>query len=137
MYIHISSTMNTFSGSKRTASPAAVFALSCLLGIGLMLTGCAKKPEATAKPRPVKAGRITADGDATPLTFSGEVRARYETKLAFRIPGKVLSRHVDVGNSVKKGQVLARLDPSDYRLAAQALAAQLSAARKDRDFAKD
>ena len=129
--------MNTFSEPKRTAGLAAVFALSLFLGIGSMLAGCAKKPEASAKPRPVKAVRIAADGDATPLTFSGEVRARYETKLAFRIPGKVLSRHVDVGNSVKKGQVLARLDPSDYRLAAQALAAQLSAARKDRDFAKD
>ena len=74
--------MNTFSEPKRTAGLAAVFALSFFLGIGSMLAGCAKKPEASAKPRPVKAVRIAADGDATPLTFSGEVRARYETTLA-------------------------------------------------------
>src|ERR1041384_4663694 len=123
MHIHISSPMNTLSKPERTANLAAVFALSCFLGIGSMLAGCAKKPEAAAKPRPVKAVRIAADAEAVPLTFSGEVRARYETKLAFRIPGKVLSRRVDVGNPVKKGQVLAQLDPSDYRLAAQALAA--------------
>jgi multidrug efflux system membrane fusion protein len=103
----------------------------------MALSGCSREAEVAAKPRPVKAVRIAADGGATTLTFSGEVRARYETKLAFRVAGKVLSRHVDVGDRVRRGQVLARLDTNEYQLAARALAAQRSAAQKDRDFAKD
>src|SRR3989442_12254381 len=98
MHIHIPSTINIFPDPRRTAGLAAVFALSFLLGIGSMLAGCAKKPEASAKPRPVKAVRIAAGGDATPPTLSGEGRARYRTKPAFRIPRKVLARPARVWN---------------------------------------
>ena len=45
----------------------------------------------------------------------GEVRARYESDLGFRVSGKVVARLVDVGVSVKKGDVLARLDEQEYR----------------------
>jgi multidrug efflux system membrane fusion protein len=55
------------------------------------------------------------------LTFPGEVRARYESRLGFRLGGKLVERRVDVGAVVKRGQVLARLDAQDASLnAAQA-----------------
>jgi multidrug efflux system membrane fusion protein len=57
--------------------------------------------------------------------------------LSFRVAGKLLVRHVDVGDRVRKGQVLARLDQNDYRLAVQDLHAQLASAVADRDFLRD
>jgi multidrug efflux system membrane fusion protein len=71
------------------------------------------------------------------MSFAGEVRARYETILSFRVAGKVLARQVDVGDRVRKGQVLAQLDQNDYRLAVQDLRAQLASAVANRDFLRD
>jgi multidrug efflux system membrane fusion protein len=71
------------------------------------------------------------------MSFAGEVRSRYETILSFRVSGKVLARQVDVGDRVRKGQVLARLDQNDYRLAVQDLRAQLASAVANRDFLGD
>jgi membrane fusion protein, multidrug efflux system len=61
-------------------------------------------------------------------TYPGEVHARLESELAFRIGGKVLKRLVDVGARVKAGQALAELDPQDVRLQLDAARAQVSAA---------
>jgi len=71
------------------------------------------------------------------MSFAGEVRARYETILSFRVSGKLLARHVDVGDRVRKGQVLARLDQNDSRLAVRDLQAQLASAVANRDFLRD
>lgn len=65
----------------------------------------------------------------TERSYSGEVRARIETTLGFRIAGKIIERRADVGMAVKAGQVLARLDPTDAGLqAAQAEAQRALAA---------
>ena len=61
-------------------------------------------------------------------SYPGEVRARYEPELAFRIAGKVAKRMVDVGDRVKKDQPLAELDPQDVRLQLEATRAQVAAA---------
>jgi multidrug efflux system membrane fusion protein len=68
--------------------------------------------------------------------YSGEVRARNESDVAFRIGGKLVARPVDAGARVTKGAVLARLDPEDAKLAATAAAAQLSAAESDMALSK-
>jgi RND family efflux transporter MFP subunit len=64
-------------------------------------------------------------------TYTGVVRARYETDLAFRVGAKIVSRHVEVGQRVSAGTVLFRLDPTDYRLALKAAEADLRAAAAD------
>lgn len=69
--------------------------------------------------------------------FPGEVRAREEAALAFRVGGKLLRRHVDAGDQVKKGQVLAELDVADYALQARAAQAQYAAAEADLVRARD
>jgi multidrug efflux system membrane fusion protein len=71
------------------------------------------------------------------MSFAGEVRARYETTLAFRVSGKMIHRLVDVGDLVHKGQRLARLDSNDYQLGTDALHAQLKSARAEQDFSRD
>ncbi len=95
------------------------------------LAACGEKmppPEAQdAGPRPVKVmkvGTAANAGTAQEERYSGEVRARIETTLGFRVGGKMVARLVDAGMRVKAGQPLARLDPSDQRLAAAQAEAQ-------------
>ena len=72
----------------------------------------------------VAAGPARADLSA----YAGEVRAREETALAFRVGGKVTRRLVDVGDRVRAGDVIAELDPGDLRLQDESLQAQATAA---------
>jgi RND family efflux transporter MFP subunit len=69
------------------------------------------------------------------VEFAGEVRARVESRWSFRVGGKLTARPVEVGQQVKVGQLLAQLDPRDFRLAAEAARAQLTAASTQRDLA--
>ncbi|MBY0557328.1 MAG: efflux RND transporter periplasmic adaptor subunit [Burkholderiaceae bacterium] len=79
---------------------------------------------------------LAASDVAIDAEFAGEVRARVESRLGFRVGGKIVARKVDVGTLVKKGQVLMQLDPQDLQLSqAQALAG-LRAAETNRDLAK-
>ena len=103
----------------------------------LITGGCSSGNKADPAPaiRPVlaqKVGTIDAAGSAV---YSGEVRARHEGDLGFRVPGKITARQVDLGASVKKGQVLARLDPTDNQMNADAARAAAAAARTDMQFA--
>jgi len=74
--------------------------------------------------------------DSAVNAYAGEVRARYEPALGFRIGGKLARRLVDAGDQVKAGQLLAELDPADVRLQAQASAAQWQAAKADLELAR-
>lgn len=66
---------------------------------------------------------------AASLSFSGVVGARVQSDLGFRVAGKVLQRLVDTGQTVKRGQVLMRIDPIDLRLDASARKEAVAAAR--------
>ena len=68
--------------------------------------------------------------------FPGEIRARIESRLGFRVPGKIIARKVDVGTVVKKGQILMQLDPQDLLLGQAQAKAALMAAESNRDLAK-
>ncbi|MGR9088264.1 MAG: efflux RND transporter periplasmic adaptor subunit [Gammaproteobacteria bacterium] len=101
-------------------------------------SGCSDQDDQTqAVSRPVKVFRIRESVAASVMRFAGEVRARYETPVSFRVAGKLATRQVDVGDRVRKGQMLAALDDNDYRLAVQGFQAQLAAAQADRDFLRD
>jgi len=105
--------------------------LTVTIGIALTLLagpgGCSKDEPATNNLRPALAFRIgTLSGIETDL-YPGEIRARHETDHAFRISGKMTARLVDAGSVVKRGQPLARLDPQDTKLAADATNANAAA----------
>lgn len=112
-----------------------------LTGVLLMLAinaGCSDRDKATpAVTRPVKVFRIEENAVAGARSYAGEVRARIETPLSFRVGGKLLERKVDVGDPVHKGQLLALLDGNDYRLAVNGLKAQLASAQADSTFLRD
>ena len=95
----------------------------------LMLAACGQRAEVT---QPVRAVRTLVVGEAGGLSerqYAAEVRARVESQLGFRVPGKVVRRLVNVGDTVRAGQLLAELDPADLRLGAQAAQAGLAAAQ--------
>jgi RND family efflux transporter MFP subunit len=65
------------------------------------------------------------------VTYAGTVQARVQASLGFRVAGKVTERMVDIGNHVAVGQILAKLDPTDGRLAVEANAQSARAAEAE------
>lgn len=103
----------------------------------LPLAGCGKKPVPSVPlPQTVLAHTVRAGGAASQADYSGEVRARHEVSLAFRVGGKLVARAVDVGDRVAAGQVLARLDPADLALSSSGAEANLAAAAAERTYAQ-
>ena len=104
----------------------------------VLLSACAPKPEVAAVVRPVWVTRAAMAEVQDVAGFAGEIRARYETDMSFRVGGKILSRPVDLGASVRKGQVLAlaRLDAQDANLGALAARATLASAESDLEYAR-
>jgi RND family efflux transporter MFP subunit len=122
--------------SLKNLRPSHALGGLTLCTAAVLLAGCSKPAEKTEDIRPVRAIVLQSSDVDVNAEFSGEVRARVESRLGFRVPGKIVSRSVDVGSVVKKGQQLMQLDPQDLKLSqAQALAA-LRAAETSRDFAK-
>ena len=101
----------------------------------LCLAGCSR-PEPPPEPvRSVKLLTVGVDALQLQIEYAGEVRARVESRLGFRVAGKIVQRQAELGQRVKAGQVLAQLDPQDYQLAAQAGQAQVNAAQTQHDLA--
>lgn len=122
---------------RRPVRPVRARAAAGLLAmVGLLvLGGCGKQAEPVEDVRPVRLMQLSPATGKTEYEFSGEVRPRIESRLGFRVGGKIAARLVDVGASVRKGQPLARLDPTDLALAESGARAQYDAARTDRDLA--
>jgi RND family efflux transporter MFP subunit len=116
--------------AARTAALAAPLAV-------LLLAACAEQAPIAAveAPRPVRTVVVAPQSTVAALTLPGEVRPRVESRLGFRVGGKLAQRTVSVGDTVAPGQVLARLDPTDLAPALQAQQAQVLAVRTDRDLA--
>lgn len=101
----------------------------------LTMSACSRQEAAQEPIRAVKL--LTVGGTQVHLQgeYAAEVRARVESRLAFRVGGKLVQRQAEVGQRVKAGQVLAQIDAQDYQLGAQAALAQVSAAQTQRDLA--
>ncbi len=102
----------------------------CLFLLTLsLLAACNKPPAPPEALRPVKTMQMGLMPGGAAASLPGEVRARHETPLGFRVGGKVTECRVNLGDSVRRGQVLARLEPTDLELAAQGGAASAAQAR--------
>ncbi|MFB1010415.1 MAG: efflux RND transporter periplasmic adaptor subunit [Thiopseudomonas sp.] len=91
----------------------------------LLLGGCEKAQEQSLPPRPVLVMHPQPAQEGAAM-YPGEVRARIQPDLAFRVGGKIEQRSVQTGDRVKQGQLLAALDPADLQLLLQAMQAQLA-----------
>jgi membrane fusion protein, multidrug efflux system len=101
-----------------------------VLGTALGAAGCGGSTEPPHEEvRPVRSTVVGMRPGSVGATYSGEVLARYESKLGFQTSGKVVARLVEVGSHVKRGQPLMQLDPAQEILHASAAEAEVDAAR--------
>lgn len=105
----------------------SIVSLALPLAMSVFLVACGQDapPPTTTRPALVVQPQPST---GTADSYPGEVRARFEPELAFRIPGKVSKRLVEEGQRVKTGQPLAELDAQDVRLQLDAMRAQVAAA---------
>jgi RND family efflux transporter MFP subunit len=107
--------------------------LVCILP--LLLAACSRPEPAPEPVRAVRTLTVGAESAGGSLEFAAEVRARTESRLGFRVGGKLLSRSAEVGQRVKAGRTLAQLDGTDLRLGQDAAQAAVRAAQSAHDLA--
>ena len=101
----------------------------------LSIAACSK-PDTPPEPvRAVRTVTIAAQSAGAIYEYASEIRARTESRLSFRVGGKMVKRFVDIGDTVKAGQLLAQLDPQDLRLGQDAARAAVAAA--DANYAQN
>ncbi|CUI02665.1 Probable Co/Zn/Cd efflux system membrane fusion protein [Janthinobacterium sp. CG23_2] len=110
---------------RRNDFSAVLFALP----LALAACGGTPPPDPRTGVPLVRAVIIQGAADASSRSFTGTVAARVQSDLGFRVSGKVLERLVDLGQIVKRGQVLMRIDPVDLKLSANAQQEAVAAAR--------
>ena len=118
-----------------TMSTRTFYTAGAVLATALLVTACSKPAPSEEPVRAVKVSTVGVASIQSGAEFSGEVRPRVESRLGFRVAGKLVRRPVELGQTVKAGQVLAQLDPQDYKLATEAARAQVAAAATNRDLA--
>jgi multidrug efflux system membrane fusion protein len=123
---------------ENTQAKSALSRAILQLPLVALLAGCSSEAKVGQEiARPVK---VTVVGEAVRgrmLTYSGVVRPRIESAVGFRVAGKIVERLVNAGDRVEVGQVIARLDDIDLRLAENSAKAAVDAARSRRDIARD
>ena len=113
----------------------SIVGVAALVAATLVLSACSKSVPTAEPIRAVKIVTVGVQSMQTGSEFAGEVRARVESRLGFRVGGKIVLRQAQLGQHVKAGEVLAQLDPQDYQLSAQAAKAQVAVATTNRDLA--
>lgn len=106
------------------------------LTLALALAACSKTAPPAEPVRAVRTLTLSAGPAGGTVDYAAEVRARVESRLGFRVGGKMVSRPAGLGDNVKAGQVLASLDPSDLRLGQEAARSSVQAARANHDQAQ-
>ena len=115
--------------ATRTARALTAVPLALSLAASLALVACGKEPAAAEPVRAVRTLTVGQLSSATTRDYAAEVHARVESRLAFRVGGKITQRPVNLGDRVKVGQALAQVDPADLRFGQDAARAGLTAAQ--------
>jgi RND family efflux transporter MFP subunit len=125
---HLSSPASAGHWAWRLSAISAVCTALCL-------SACSRQEAVQEPVRAVKLLTVGGSDLNVQGEYAAEVRARVESRLGFRVGGKLVQRQAEVGQRVNAGQVLAQIDPQDYQLGAQAAQAQVAAAQTQRDLA--
>lgn len=120
--------------SSLSLASVVVRSRAALIAVGvvsaLVLGACTAESAADPRTEPhLVRTTLVHDAGAASRAFTGVVAARVQSDLGFRVPGKLLERFVDTGETVTKGQRLARIDPADLNLAAHAQQEAVAAAQ--------
>ncbi len=97
----------------------------------MLLAACGSKQPPADDVRVVRTTTVTADDGSNRSEYSGEVRARYESTVGFRIAGRISQRLVEVGSRVRRNQPIAKLDAIDTELNVGSARAQLASVRSE------
>jgi RND family efflux transporter MFP subunit len=104
-----------------------LFAFALCLQASWMVAGCGKAPEPAPEPvRPVQVIKVEDPSHARMRTFAGTVRPALEADISFRVAGKIVELPIKPGVEVRKGELIARLDPSDHELQVKQSEAQVN-----------
>jgi len=106
--------------SKREIAAAALIVVT--------LVGCNEQPPPAAEVRPVRAVAIGRDAEGEIVSLTGQVRAKDQVNLAFRLDGRMTERLVNVGDLLKAGETVAQLDPQNQQNALRMAQANLASA---------
>jgi RND family efflux transporter MFP subunit len=104
---------------------ARIFAAALIAMAG---AGCDRKPSPTAQPRPVRIVTVERRAEGETVSLTGQVQAKDEANLAFRIGGRILDRPANLGDVLKPGQLVALLDPKDQQDSLRTAQANLASA---------
>ncbi|WP_448204856.1 efflux RND transporter periplasmic adaptor subunit [Azospirillum sp. sgz302134] len=111
---------------------------SLVLASLALLAACGSGEEVVSDPvRPVRVAAVERRAAGETLSLPGEIQAQDEVSLSFRVDGRMIERLVNVGDTVKAGQVIARLDPEPARNALRAARADLTAAMGQQTLARN
>ena len=103
-----------------------------LLGLGAaggLIWNLNSQPQVVAEELPTARTMVVgAKKEAQSYTYAGEVRGRYESKLAFQVNGKIIKRQVQLGSTVQAGDVLLQIDPKDVQQTVNSMTAQVASA---------
>lgn len=127
--MHTAPTPHPASNRPPAARALTTLPLALSLAASLVLVACGKEPAAAEPVRAVRTMTVGQLSGATLRDYAGEVHARVESRLAFRVGGKIVQRPVNLGDRVKDGQALAQVDPADLRFGQDAARAGLAAAK--------
>jgi RND family efflux transporter MFP subunit len=94
--------------------------------VAACLTGCDRKPPQAAQVRPVRTVTVVRGADGETVSLTGQVRAKDQVSLAFRLDGRMMKRPVNVGDVLKPGQIVAELDPQNQQNALRTAQANLA-----------
>ena len=100
------------------------------------LAACSRQEPAPDPIRAVRTVTIQSQSAAASWEYAGEIRSRTESRLGFRVGGKIVSRRADLGDSVKAGQMLAQLDAQDLKLGQDSARAAMAAAQVNHEQAQ-
>ncbi len=104
------------------------FLIVAAILIAATVTGCENQTPPTPAARPVRTVTIERSTEGETLSLTGQVRAKDEVNLAFRLDGRIIERLVNVGDLVTAGQVVAKLDPQNQQNSLRSAQAALAAA---------
>ena len=96
--------------------------------VAALLAGCDQKPPTVVQVRPVRSMTVQRNADGEILSLTGQIRAKDQVNLAFRLDGRMIKRLVNVGDVLSAGQIVAELDPQNQQNALRTAQANLAAA---------
>lgn len=119
--------------SKKNYFRVAVFFVMC---VSVILAGCSKTEPVKEEATLVRAQTVNVNASGQTANYSGEVRGRYETQLAFQASGKIIKRNVEVGSIVHGGDVLMEIDAKDIQQTVNIGSAQVASAQSQLSLAE-